>query len=79
MLGSSKVKSHSKRLRNSFIGFVIRLRRYVADGIQNQNKPIWGRIFLTKDLPNHLLANRMVFFFTTKPTEGVVKPMLTAG
>jgi len=51
VLGSSKVKSHSKRLRNSFIGFVIRLRRYAADGIQNQNKPIRGRIFLTKDLP----------------------------
>ena len=34
---------------------------------------------MTKDLPNHLLANRMVFFFTTKPPEGVVKPMLTAG
>ena len=29
-----QIKSLSERLRNPFIGFVIRLRRYVVDGIQ---------------------------------------------
>ncbi len=48
-LGSSKVKSPSKRLRNPFIGFVIRLRRYVTCGIIQNSKPIRGRISFDED------------------------------
>ena len=59
-LGSSKVKSPSKRLRNPFIGFVIRLRRYVTCGIIQNSKPIRGRISFDEDS----LLRVFIYFIT---------------
>jgi hypothetical protein len=66
-LGSSKVKSPSKRLRNPFIGFVIRLRRYVTCGIIQNSKPIRGRISFDEDSPLRVFIYFITFRHAITP------------